>query len=130
MLAPNQQLANPLPKPSDVGRILSQTPKAFATAPSNLKRKRIEQPAERLLRAKGIVVYEVPSSQGMVMARGAWKSHRRGRSRHMEGRFSSLISREPRFSSKINGFVAVQRCGEMGASTALAKLSGAGLTVV
>lgn len=70
-LAPNQRLAKPLPKPTDVERILSQTAIAFATAPSNLKKKRIEQPAERLLRAKGIEVYEVPSSQGTVMARSS-----------------------------------------------------------
>jgi len=68
-LAPNQRLAKPLPKPTDVERILSQTAIAFATAPSSLKKKRIEQPTERLLRAKGIEVYEVPSSQGAVMAR-------------------------------------------------------------
>lgn len=70
-LAPNQRLANPLPKPTDVERILARTPIAFATAPSNLKKKRIEQPAERLLRAKGIEVYEVPSTQGAVMARSS-----------------------------------------------------------
>lgn len=68
-LAPNQRLTKPLPKASDVGRILSRTPIAFASAPSHLKKKRLEQPAERLLRAKGIEVYEVPSSQGTVVAR-------------------------------------------------------------
>lgn len=69
VLAPNQRLANPLPRPRDVERILSLTPTAFATAPATMKKKRLEQPAERLLRAKGIEVYEVPSSQGQIRAR-------------------------------------------------------------
>lgn len=69
VLAPNQRLSNPLPRPSDVKRILSCTASAFATAPASLKRKRLEQPADRLLRNQGIEVYEVPSSQGQVRAR-------------------------------------------------------------
>ncbi len=69
VLAPNQRLANPLPRPSDIERILSHTATAFASAPSSLKRKRLEQPAERVIRARDIAVYEVPSSQGQIRAR-------------------------------------------------------------
>lgn len=68
-LTPNQRLKQPLPKGADIERILSRTSRAFASAPSHLKRKRVEQPAERLLRAKGIEIYEAPSSQGTVTAR-------------------------------------------------------------
>ena len=85
VLTPNQRLANPLPRDSDVERILTQTGNAFTTAPASLKRKRLEQPAERLLRHKGISIYEIPSSQGHVRARasthakGAWKIETYGR---------------------------------------------------
>lgn len=85
VLTPNQRLANPIPRDTDVERILTNTRNAFATAPASLKRKRLEQPAERLLRHKGIAVYEIPSSQGHIRARaathakGAWKIHTYGR---------------------------------------------------
>jgi hypothetical protein len=69
MLAPNQRLANPIPKPADVARILSHTNHAFATAPSLMPRKRLEQPAERLFRRKGIAVCETPASQGHLRSR-------------------------------------------------------------
>jgi hypothetical protein len=70
-LTPNQRLSNPLPTEADKGRILSHTRKAFATAPSGLKRSRLTQPADRLLRESGIVLYKIPSSQGQVRARAA-----------------------------------------------------------
>jgi len=85
VLTPNQRLANPLPRVTDVERILRRTPNAFATAPASLKRKRLEQPAERLLRHKDIAVYEIPSSQGHLRARvsihtkDVWKIHTYGR---------------------------------------------------
>jgi beta-lactamase superfamily II metal-dependent hydrolase len=69
VLAPNQRLSNPIPRPSDVERILSHTKSAFATAPSYLKRKRLEQPTDRLLRNREITIYEIPSSQGQIRAR-------------------------------------------------------------
>jgi hypothetical protein len=69
LLAPNQRLANPLPKPADVSRILSRTNHAYATAPAQMPRKRLEQPAERLLRSKGIEIRETPAAQGQVRGR-------------------------------------------------------------
>lgn len=69
ILAPNQRLANPIPKPSDVARILSHTERAYATAPAHMPRKRLEQPSERLFRRKGILVRETPSSQGHLRVR-------------------------------------------------------------
>jgi len=69
VLAPNQRLSNPLPRSSDVERILSHTESAFATAPATLKRKRLEQQPDRLLRRLKIDVYEIPSSQGQIRSR-------------------------------------------------------------
>ena len=69
ILTPNQRLANPIPKPTDVERILSRTDRAYATAPSLMRRKHLEQPSERLIRRKGIKVYETPSSQGHLRIR-------------------------------------------------------------
>jgi len=68
-LTPNHRLANPLPRESDISRILTRTRSAFATAPAKLKRKHLQQPTERLFRHKGIEIYESPSSQGHVRAR-------------------------------------------------------------
>ena len=74
VLAPNQRLANPIPKPTDVERILSYTDRAYATAPAQVPKKRLEQPSERLFRRKGIIVKETPSSQGHVRARKSMDS--------------------------------------------------------
>jgi beta-lactamase superfamily II metal-dependent hydrolase len=70
-LTPNHRLATPLPKAADVERILTNTPNAHATAPSTLKRSRLVQPADRLLRDRGIEIYEIPSSQGQIRARSS-----------------------------------------------------------
>jgi hypothetical protein len=69
ILTSNQRLQNPLPKPADVKRIVSNTTNAFASSPANIRKTRLEQPADRLLRSRGILIYDVPSSQGHIRAR-------------------------------------------------------------
>ena len=69
VLAPNQRLANPLPRKTDISRILSRTSVAYSTALPSLRAKRIEAPAEGVFRSKGIRIHEVPRCQGTVIAR-------------------------------------------------------------